>query len=225
MAQCEASYACVVTDELVSSTCFLHLSSFSFPNSVLHRRFCVVLQTIPFPSHSADCFQCSESDWCCGTQRVWLARLVSVMPGLYITFSIWGGSFISSSRGHSCPSVVHSRVVWGYAPPPLPQGNFGNFKCSEAHSGAFWGIQWSTQSFLRRSHHHNHCLLSYWNTGNHTIGLSGAFPCTQCRRVGITIIQPTDISHERNWQAWWQDDHRSLSAGSFGFCALDKHVC
>ena len=192
--KCKASYACVVTDELVSSTCFLHLSSFSFPNSVLHRRFSVVLQAIPFPSHSADRFPCTESDRHCGTERVWLMRLVSVTPGLYITFSIWGDSFISSSRGHGCPLVVHSRGVWGYGPPPLQEISviLSVLRHILVHSEAYSEVH---RASWEEVHHHNHCLLSYWNTGNHTIGLSGAFPCTQCRRVGITIIQPTDISH------------------------------
>ena len=36
--------------------------------------------------------------------------------GPYITFSMWGGNVINC-----CPAVVHSRVVWGHAPP----GNLG----------------------------------------------------------------------------------------------------
>ena len=43
------------------------------------------------------------------------------------------------------------------------------------------------------------------------------FPCAQCGRAGITIIQPTAISHERSRQAWWQDDRCSLSAIVHGF--------
>ena len=59
--------------------------------------------------------------------------------GPYITFSIWGGvgvgvGFISCSREHGHPAAVHSRGVWGHAPP-------GNFRCSEVHYGTFWGIQ------------------------------------------------------------------------------------
>ena len=61
-------------------------------------------------------------------------------------FSIWGGNVISWSREHGHPASIHSRGFWGHAPP----GNFGNFRCSEVHSGAFWGIQKSIQSFLRR---------------------------------------------------------------------------
>ena len=43
------------------------------------------------------------------------------------------GKVISGSREHDRPAVLHFRGVWGYA----PTGNFGNFRCSEAHSGAF----------------------------------------------------------------------------------------
>ena len=30
-------------------------------------------------------------------------------------------------------AALHSREVWGHAPP----GNFDDFRCSEAHSGAY----------------------------------------------------------------------------------------
>ena len=59
----------------------------------------------------------------------------------------------------------------------LPQGNFANFRCSEAHSGAFWGIQRSTRSFLRRGSSSKSSLLAdcYWNTGNHLHGLGSIY--------------------------------------------------
>ena len=54
-----------------------------------------------------------------------------------------GGNVITWSREHNCSAAVHSRGVWGHAPP----GYFGDFRCSDGHN--------------------HHCLLSYWNTGNH----------------------------------------------------------
>ena len=61
----------------------------------------------------------------------------------------WWDNFVSSyywSREHGHPAAIHSRRVWGH----VPAGNFGDFRCSEVHSGAFWGIQRNTKSFLRR---------------------------------------------------------------------------
>ena len=47
---------------------------------------------------------------------------------------------------------------------------------------------------------------------------SGASPAHNAgRRVLVTIIQPTDISHKKSWQAWWQDDRHSLSTIVDGF--------
>ena len=40
-----------------------------------------------------------------------------------------GGNVISE---HGYPEVIHPRGVLGHAPP----GNFDDFRCSEAHSGA-----------------------------------------------------------------------------------------
>ena len=71
-------------------------------------------------------------------------------------FSIWGGNVISWSREHGCPAVVHFRGVWGHAPP----GNFDNFRCSEVLTGAFWGMQRSTQTFLRKGSSSKSSLLA-----------------------------------------------------------------
>lgn len=48
-------------------------------------------------------------------------------------FFCLGGGGAMSSREHGRSAAVHSRVVWGHAPP----GNFGDFRHSEVHSGAF----------------------------------------------------------------------------------------
>ena len=49
-----------------------------------------------------------------------------------VGFISWSRKHGHSAAGHS--AAVHSRGVWGHAPP-------GNFRCSEVHSGTFWGIQ------------------------------------------------------------------------------------
>ena len=51
------------------------------------------------------------------------------------------------SREDGCLAVLHSRLGGQGACSPR---KFGNFRCSKPHSGAFWDIQRSTQSFLRR---------------------------------------------------------------------------
>ena len=75
-----------------------------------------------------------------------IRRLPAPYAGPYIASSIWEGNVISWSGDRDRPTVVHCRGVWGHAPP----GKFENFRCSEAHSGAFWRIQRSARSFLRR---------------------------------------------------------------------------
>ena len=90
-------------------------------------------------------------------EKVARGSLIVIKAGPYITFSIWGGgNVIRWSSKHDCPEVIHPRGVWGYAPP----GNFDEFRCSEAHSGALWGIQRSTQSFLRRGSSSKSSLLA-----------------------------------------------------------------
>ena len=72
-----------------------------------------------------------------------------------------GGNVISWSRVNGYPVAIHSSGVWGH----VPSGNFGETRCSEVHSEAY---REARKASWEESHHHNHhCLLSYWNTGNH----------------------------------------------------------
>ena len=59
---------------------------------------------------------------------------------------VGGGNVISWSREHGHPAVVHSRGVWGC----VPLVTLGVLRYILVHSGTFWGIQRSTQSFLRK---------------------------------------------------------------------------
>ena len=88
----------------------------------------------PFPCH-VNCktlacvsFAALEATSVAGYSKFQMAKtMVKVyFAWLYITFSTWGGM-------HGYPASVHCRGVWGHAPP----GSFGNFRCSEVHSGAF----------------------------------------------------------------------------------------
>ena len=59
---------------------------------------------------------------------------------------------------------------------------------------------------------------------------SGASPAHNAggRVLSLFSQHSTDISHERSWQAWWQDDRRSLSAIVEGFfwmlCTRQTHL-
>ena len=85
-------------------------------------------------------------------------------PGRIKLFYL-GGKLILAEVENVAVLKAFTLEVWGGG--HVSPGNFGRFRCSEAHSGAFWGIQWSTHSVLRRgllggSLHRCH-LLSFWN--------------------------------------------------------------
>ena len=66
----------------------------------------------------------------------------------YITFCIWGSMSLNEVE-NMAPLQLFTLGGggggggWVHASPE----NFGDFRCSVVHSGAFWGIQRNTQSF------------------------------------------------------------------------------
>ena len=64
------------------------------------------------------------------------------------------------------PVGVHSRGVWGHVPPEI----LGVLRCILVHSEAY------REAHREEAHHQNHhCLLSYWNTGNHLFWLGSIY--------------------------------------------------
>ena len=81
---------------------------------------------------------------------------------IYITF-LCGGAM---SLPEWPPCSVHSKGVWGHAPQEILI-----ISSVLRHILVQSEIKSSTHSFLSEEAHHqnHHCLLSYWNTGNHLI--------------------------------------------------------
>ena len=76
-----------------------------------------------------------------------------------------------------------------------------SYFCHDAKRGGRY-IQFTWKTIVRPQFLYFQFLIRCW---------------TQCGWAGLTIIQPTNISHKRSWQAWWWDDRRSLSSILKGF--------
>ena len=85
----------------------------------------------------------------------------------YITFSIWGPMSLAGRREHRRPAAVHSRGGSGGMLPLVILGVLGYIL---VHFEAYREVHKASRE---ETHHYNHhCLLSYWNTGNHLHRLS-----------------------------------------------------
>ena len=75
-----------------------------------------------------------------------------------------GGNVISQSREHGCPAAVHCRGSGGMLACEILV-ILGVLRSILVHSEAY---REAHRASWEEAHHQNHhCLLSYWNTGNH----------------------------------------------------------
>ena len=111
-----------------------------------------------------------------------------MLAGLYITFSISGTISLAKVENMAAMQLF----TLGGSGSVLPR-NFGDFRCSEVHSEAH---REPHRASWEETHHHNHhCLLSYWNTGNHLhclgsiLMIYSGLPETICRWSGLSVVK------------------------------------